>query len=200
MTTETRVEQLKSEIETLEPMEGTAGLVSEKKAELAKLEGSAVLTAKKKGDKGMTEEGVIELPSTEDDWNKASSKFAAPGLHLSEMGMPYVKTPGRSIGFPFTIVEDGPDNGREGEIFGGMDANSVWKTKEILNAVGVAHQVVNGKIQFKPADCMSKEFMSLWTQEKDTRTPEEGGKGTIYTKATKAVKVGAEITDLGIEG
>ena len=198
MTTEARVEQLKRDIEALEPLEGTAGLVSEKKAELAKLEGSAAPPAKKKGDKDMVEEGVIEFPVSEEEWDKARSKFAKAGLHLSEMGMPYVKTAGKSIAFPFTIVEDGEDNGTDGEIFAGMTPDSIWKAKEILNAVGVPYRVVNGKVQFAPSECVSKQFMSLWVEQVDSRTAAEGGKGTKYTKPTGAVKVGAETTDLGI--
>ena len=197
MATQTRIQELESDIAALETVAGTEKIVADKREQLEKLTSTAPAKPKK-GEKSMSEEDTIELPVDEQEWEKAVSKFAEAGMHLSEMGMPYVKTPGRSLGFPFTIVEDGPDYGKEGEIFAGMDKGAIWKVKEILGAIDVPVAIVNGSPQFSRAACVSKKFMSVWTEQKDSRRPEEGGKGTTYTKATGAARIGAEVTDLGI--
>jgi len=145
-----------------------------------------------------TNEGFV-LDVTPEDMERAGSKFALPGLHLSEMGMPEWETPGQSIRFPFTIIEEGTDNGKESKLVAGISKEALWKLKEILKAVDVPYKKTdNGKVSFNHMEVVGKQFMSLWTKQKDSRSVEEGGKGTEYTKPTSAYPVGTKEEDLGI--
>jgi len=135
---------------------------------------------------------------TPDEYEKAGSKFATAGAHLSECGMPEWDTPGVSIKFPFTIIEEGEDKGKEAKISAGVKPTGIWKLKEVLAALGVATKEVDGKVAFDPMECVGKKFQSLWTTEVDSRPASEGGKGGSYTKPTTALAVGAKVEDLGI--
>ena len=135
---------------------------------------------------------------TPEEYQNAGSKFAKPGAHLSECGMPEWDTPGVSIKFPFTITEEGEDNGKENKISCGVKPTGVWKLKEMLVAIGVACKETDGKVAFDPIECVGKKFLSMWTTETDTRTAAEGGKGGSYTKPTSAFPVGTKVEDLGI--
>lgn len=192
-TEEKQITELKDKIKVLEnlPGEGEADLVKSYKKELAKLEGN-----KEEGTK-VTEENVgnFEIPMTQDEYEAAGSKFANEGTHVSEMGLPSWDTPGRSIAFPFTIVE-GVDAGKENKISAGVGPTAVWKLKEVLAAVGVAVKIVNGKPNFNGAECVGKKFLSVWTKEMDTRSAEEGGKGGTYTKPTSALPITAKAEKL----
>jgi len=142
----------------------------------------AELNAKKASGSGSTPvSGDIVLNVSPEDFEKASSKFAAPGLHLSVFGMPYWKTVGKSLAFPYQICE-GEDDGKEGEIFCGISKDAAWKIKEILKAINVSYKNQNGLVAFNPADVAGKKGKVLYAQIKDTRPISEGGKGTIYTK------------------
>lgn len=131
---------------------------------------------------------------TEEEVAKAGSKFAAAGLHLSEFGMPYWKTPGASVAFPFTII-DGIDTGKESEIVAGIGKSGIWKLKEIVTACG-CEMLYNsdGKLDLDKtlAPVYGKRAKVLWTVQKDTRSVEEGGKGTTYTKPVQVLSVDAE--------
>lgn len=132
--------------------------------------------------------GDIVLQVSPEDFEKASSKFAAPGLHLVVFGMPYWKTVGKSLGFPYQICE-GEDDGKEGEIFCGISKDAAWKIKEILKALSVSYKNQNGLVAFNPADVAGKKGKVLYAQVKDSRSAEEGGKGTIYTKPLEGSNV-----------
>ncbi len=143
--------------------------------------------------------GVIVLPGvTEEDYEKSGSKFATAGLHLSEFGMPFEDTPGVSLAFPFTIIA-GNDKGKEAKINAGMSKKAVWKLREILDALGVPHTTVKGNLAFDPMAVVGKQGMTLWVQQRDSRSAEEGGKGTVYTKPVSVQPIGSEPpADLGI--
>ena len=132
---------------------------------------------------------------TADEYEKSSSKFAAVGKHLSEAGAIYWKTPHQTIGIPFTIIEEGPDYGKPGEFFASVLPKGVWKLKQILEALGV--NVVMKNVQgvkrpvFDANEIPGKQFFSVWTEQVDSRSPEEGGKGTKYSKATDALSLSA---------
>ena len=192
-TDEQKITDLKDKIAVLEglPGEGEADLVKSYKKDLTKLEGN------KEADTKVTQENVVEfeIPMTQEEYEAAGSKFADEGTHPSEMGLPYWDTPGRSIAFPFTITE-GKDAGKENKISAGIGPTAVWKLKEVLYAVGVPITFPNGKPKFNGAECVGKKFLSVWTTEMDTRTPEEGGKGGSYTKPTSALSIGAKAEKL----
>jgi len=145
-----------------------------------------------------TDDGFV-LDVDQEDYDKAGSKFALPGLHISEMGMPEWETPGKSIKFPFTIVEDGVDKDKKGKIVCGISKEALWKLKETLTAVGEEVKTTpEGKISFNHMAIAGKRFKSLWTKQKDSRSVEEGGKGTEYTKPTAAYPLDTTEEDLGI--
>lgn len=132
----------------------------------------------------------IQTNMTEEEFEKSSSKFAEVGEHLSECIDCDWKTPGKSVFFQFRIIAPGPDEGKENEISVGINPEAAWKLKEILNSLGVENGTVNGKVSFNTEDCIGKQFITVWSEYKDSRTPEEGGKGTVYTKpdSTKPVQ------------
>lgn len=142
----------------------------------------AEIDAKSNGTKGGAVSGDIVLGITPDEFDKASSKFALPGLHLSVFGMPYWKTPNKSLAFPYVIAEGSDDDDKPGEIYCGINKDAAWKIKEILKALGVTYKNANGLVAFNPADVAGKKAKVLYAQTRDERSPEEGGKGTVYTK------------------
>lgn len=133
--------------------------------------------------------GMIVLDASVDEFETSNSKFANKGLHVSEFGTPLWHTPGVSLDFPFTIIE-GPNKGLEGAISAGVSKAACWKIKEILTAVGAAYtSTKDGRVAFNPDDVAGKKALVQWDEFKDDRSPEEGGKGTVYTKPTKALKI-----------
>lgn len=141
--------------------------------------------------------GKIIIAVTPEEFDKAGSKFARVGLHESIFGMPYWEQAGISLSFPFTIVA-GSNEGIEGKISTGADKKSAWKIKEILAALGVQYDTVNGMVAFDPADVAGKRGATLWSQQKDTRTQEEGYKGTIYTKAISVHPTGSTLESIDV--
>ena len=139
---------------------------------------------------------------SEQEYESAGSKFAKAGAHLSECGMPEWETPGQSVRFPFRIIEEGEDNGKESKLVCGVSKSGIWKFKEMEKALGLQlMKSIDGKMTIQEAGlmaCVGKQFQTVWITETDSRTPEEGGKGGTYTKATSALPVGAKIEDLGI--
>lgn len=97
----------------------------------------------------------LMLTATEEEYAEAGSKFItftdAKGIPVPnsqwkdfvgktnyrkvECGMPDWDTPGKSVQYPITIIEDGPDKGKEDKLSAGVDAKGVWKAKEINIAV-----------------------------------------------------------------
>lgn len=133
--------------------------------------------------------GAIELDATPEEFEKAGSKFAKEGNHISEFREPFWETPGVSLSFPFTIVA-GPDTGIEGKISAGVSKSAMWKIKEILIGLNVSYSTnSNGKIVFNPSDVAGKKAYTKWQTMKDTRPVEEGGKGTEYTKPVSVLKI-----------
>ena len=189
-------EELENKIKVLESLDdpGVTPQIDAAKAELAAMQSAdAAPTAG-----GAAPAGVFTLPVSEDEYEKAGSKFAQPGMHLSEFGMPKWKQAGVSLSFPFTIV-GGNDKGMESELYCGVAKDGIWKLKEVQKALGVTVVVANGMPTFDPLQIVGKKGMTLWTQQKDSRSVEEGGKGTMYSKAVSVFPEGTPPpTDLGI--
>jgi hypothetical protein len=191
---EQKIVELSDKIATLKGI-GETDRAAELEAELAQLTGKAAAPAELPPAEESAATDEFVLPVTADEYEKSSSKFAAVGKHLSEAGAIYWKTQGQTIGIPFTIIEDGPDHGKTGEFFCSVLPKGVWKTKQILEAMGVnvGTKNVNGvkRPVFDANEIPGKQFYSVWTEQVDTRSPEEGGKGSKYNKATDAVGLGA---------
>jgi len=147
----------------------------------------------------MVEEGQFILDVSPEEYETAGSKFARAGLRLSELGMPEWETAGQSIRFPFIIVEEGPDNMKDGKLVAGIGKAAMWKLKEILSAAGVsATKTADGKVTFDKNAVVGKQVKVLYTTEVDSRSAEEGGKGTKYTKASGAYPADTTDESLGI--
>jgi len=138
-----------------------------------------------------------------EDYDKATSKFAKAGAHVSVLGMIEWDTPGESLKFPFTIDENTEDNGKEGKISAGVKKTALWKIRELETALGLKKGELvsnsDGKLVVKEATilaCVGKKFQTVWTKQVDSRKPEEGGKGGTYTKPTSAIPLGAKVEDL----
>lgn len=145
----------------------------------------------------MPEEFILDVGLEE--FEKSGSKFAKAGLHLVELGLPEWENQGVSIRFPFIIIEDGEDSSKEGKLVAGVGKNAAWKLKEILKSAEVPYSATkDGRVAFKSNDVVGKQCKVLYTEQVDTRTPEEGGKGTRYTKAESAYPVSATSESLGI--
>ncbi len=141
------------------------------------------------------------LPIDEEEWEKTGSKFAIANLdlvgkpiakeagHLSEMGMPSWKDPGKSMQFPFVIIEEGDDKGKAGTLFTGIKKFSL---DPIFKSCGVTYGFKNHKLAYDKIAFVGKKFLSVWQEQIDSRKPEEGGKGTKYTKPVTALPVGAK--------
>ena len=168
------VQELKDKIAKLESM-GENDLAAKYKAELSSRESGAGKVP------GTPISGDIVIGISPDEFEKSGSKFAAPGLHLSVFGLPYWKTPGKSLAFPY-VISEGDDTDKEGELYCGVSKEAAWKIKEILKALGVSYKPSNGLVAFNPADVAGKYGKVLYTQVQDERSADEGGKGTIYTK------------------
>jgi len=139
------------------------------------------------------------LDVTPEEYETAGSKFARAGLRLAELGMPEWENPGQSIRFPFIIVEEGPDNMKDGKLVAGISKGAMWKLKEILEAARTkTAKTTDGKVAFDKNAVVGKQIKVLYTTEVDSRTPEEGGKGTKYTKASAAYPPETTDESLGI--
>jgi len=197
--TQQTVAEIQEKIKILKSI-GEAERVKELEEELAalasepQLKSEEVQTMPGETTEPMADEFVLDGVSQE-EYEKATSKFAAVGKHLSEAGAIYWKTPNQSIAIPFTIVEEGPDNGKEGEIICGVSAKAIWKLKQTLEALGVEIGIknVNGvkRPMFDANQIPGKQFLSLWEEQIDSRSPEEGGKGAKYSKPTTAISLSA---------
>lgn len=145
----------------------------------------------------MTEEFILDV--SPEEYDSSGSKFASAGLHTAELGLPEWETVGSSIRFPFIIVEDGADKGRDGKIVAGISKKAIWKMKEILEAAGVpTTKTADGKVTFDKNAVVGKKVKILYTKEVDTRSAEEGGTGTEYTKASAAYPESTTSESLGI--
>lgn len=152
---------------------GEDELADKYQKELNKLSSGSIASTPAQGD--------IVLQMTPEEFEKASSKFAAPGLHNCVFGMPAWKQVGKSLEFPYVLIED-EDADKTGSIYCGVSKDAAWKIKEILKALNVQYKSANGLVSFNPAEVAGKQASILYTQVQDTRTVDEGGKGTIYTK------------------
>lgn len=191
---EQKIVELSDKIATLKGI-GEVDRAAELEAELAQLTGKATAPVELPPTEEPAATDEFVLPVSAEEYEKSSSKFAAVGKHLSEAGAIYWKTPGQTIAIPFTIIEDGPDHGKPGEFFCSVQPKGVWKLKQILEALGVqvGTKNVNGvkRPVFDANEIPGNQFYSVWTEQVDTRSPEEGGKGSKYSKATDAVALDA---------
>jgi len=139
------------------------------------------------------------LDVTPEEFETAGSKFARAGLRLAELGMPEWETPGKSIRFPFIIVEEGPDNMKDGKLVAGINKDAIFKLKQILDAASVPHtKTADGKTTFDKSAVVGKQIKVMYIATVDERPAEEGGKGTKYTKADSAYPPETTDESLGI--
>lgn len=145
----------------------------------------------------MPKEFILDM--SEEELEKASSKFVSPGLHVVEFGLPDWEQEGKTIKFPFIVAEEGEDSGKEGKMVTGIDKKSAWKMKEILKSAEITYrETKDGKVAFKPEDAAGKQCKILFKEQVDTRSAAEGGKGTKYTKGDTCYPMSTTAESLGI--
>jgi hypothetical protein len=148
-------------------------------------------------------QGKTELASatsgvTADDWDKAGSKFPKEGLHHAEFFAGEWKTVNQSVDLKFVLDgEDDEDKGKEGNLYPGTSAKSIWRFKEICKALGVEPIFKNGVLNVAAMlpSFAGKSGMVQYVPQKDTRKPEDGGTGGTYTKPITVVAVGTEVEE-----
>jgi hypothetical protein len=147
------------------------------------------------------------LPVTEEEYEAGGSKFITfpPGAKVGdvqyrevECGMPDWDTPGKSLKFPISVTEEGVDKGKEEKISTGVDSKSVWKLKEIQQAVlgeplemkagadGKKHPV------FKPAEYAGKPAVGVWTMQKGYKGGDPSAEEVLYPKLTGILPAGSK--------
>lgn len=202
----TKAEELEDKIKTLEEI-GESEAAEKYKAELAKIKGKEKEPMAEKESKGLV------APATREEYEVSASKFITIPAGKTfvereiEMSIPRWETAGHSYQFPTTVVEEGIDYGKTEKIVSGAtggEKGGIWKTKQIYFAVtghdmpmvkgadGVEHPTVI------PDEIAGQRALGHWDLAKDSRTPEEGGKGTVYSKLTNILPLGSEVEDLGI--
>lgn len=177
---EDKASELKKRIAALESADPASKKLKEYKNELERLtKGAEVATA-----------GLAEIPGiSPEDYESAGASKA--GLHVSEFGMPYWKTPGISIAFPFTIIE-GDATGTESEIFVGVSKKALFKLKEILVSLGVEiKKTKSGNVGFDFTEVAGKQGQTFWAMQKDIRPFDQGGTGSSYPKPISVLPLGA---------
>lgn len=179
-------QELKKKIRNLEALEPEPGsdeyaLLERYRRELASLASSTPTAAAPAADD-------VDFAIGESEWEAAKSKFARKGLHLAEFGVPDWATAGKSIKLPFTIIS-GPDAGIESAIYCGIDGKAIGVLKRYIQNLGIqpTFPITLSKLR---SWIPGRKAMVLWAEQMDRRPPEEGGKGTIYTKAVDILPVG----------
>lgn len=139
------------------------------------------------------------LDSTVDDVANAVSKFVEKGLRLVEFGLPeWENEANKSVRFPFIVIEEGSENGKEGKVVTGLDKKSAWKHRQLMEAGVVIFKDKDGKASFDPNEVVGKQAKIYFREQKDTRSVEEGGTGTVYTKPDNVYPADLTEADLGI--
>lgn len=133
---------------------------------------------------------------SEEEFDKAGSKFITfpPDAKVGDMqfravtlDMPDWDTPGQSIKFPVKVTEEGPDLNKEDKISCGVQSTGIWKLKQVLGNIDVEVKMVTGADKkkhpsFDRMALVGKSATGVWQMQKDSRSAEEGGKGTLYSK------------------
>jgi len=147
------------------------------------------------------------LPVTEEEYESAGSKFVTfpPGSEVgaslflhAELGMPDWDTPGKSLKFPVTITEMGPDNGKEDKISTGVDAKSIWKMKEICqNVLGKDLEMEAGADKKRhpkvtPTEYVGKPAVAHYQLIEGRKGGDPAGEKTVYPKLMALLPAGAK--------
>lgn len=120
----------------------------------------------------------ITLPVTEEDYEKAVSKFITfpPDAKVGdiqvrkvELGMVDWDTPGKSLKWPVRVIEEGIDFGKEDKISSGVDQKGVWKTRQLYeNITGTKMPMKEGADgkkhpSFDGMEFAGKQAYGVWT-------------------------------------
>ena len=160
----------------------------------------------------------FDLPVDEEQYEKAGSKFITfpPGnpkdqvgdveYREVECGMVDWETPGQSMKLPITVVEEGPDSGKEEKISFGVDAKGIWKGKEIYeNVTGKPmpmRQGQDGKNHpfIDPMELVTKHALGMWQMTSGYPGGDTSQPKTYYPKLVSVLPLGQrpEVQDAGI--
>lgn len=172
----------------------------------------------------MAQDQEFILPVTEEEYEAGGSKFiaftdesgkiipsggwarcvGAVNYREVEVGMPDWDTPGQSLKFPVEITEEGMDNGKKDKISTGVGGNSVWKLKELHQAVvggdlemkagadGKSHPVL------KPMAYAGKPALGVWEMQEGLKGGVEGAGKTYYPKLVQLLPAGEKPSTEGL--
>lgn len=143
---------------------------------------------------------LMAMGATEEDYNKASSKFVESPIPLTEDNLKKTfqmevlgknidwHETGKSYDFTVEVAENGINQGKVQVISGGALPNSIFSSKRYYRALSGKDMPMqkggDGKLHPNPdpGDIMDKRAIGIWQVTIDSRGMEEGGKGTIYPK------------------
>ena len=145
---------------------------------------------------------LMAMQASEEDYDKASSKFVQPpptlALISDNLGKRFTmlvkgmdidwKEQGISYEFTVAVDEKGANNGMAQSIFGGAKADSIWSSKKYYLALTGKNMPMTKGADGKqhpnpdPDDIKGKAALGVWEIQRDKRGEDEGGKGTIYPK------------------
>ena len=155
---------------------------------------------------------AIILPDvTEEEYNASGSKFVTfpAGTKTGdiqcrkiEIGMLDWDTPGQSMKVPITVLDEGPDEGKEDKLSFGVLATGIWKGKEIYRAITGGNMPMKTGSDGKnhpapnPEDLAGKTAYGIWVMQ-------EGKKGGVgetvtYPKLTSISAEPVQTEGLGI--
>jgi len=200
-----RADELERKISILTKQGVPDSVIQKYRKELEKLKGASEAEQNTKQEEvaqsmspggQFTDSGFV-IDTTPEEWEASDSKYPSrTGLLLSEAQMPDWKTPGVSLDFPFTIIESGPDEGKEGHIYTSLKKFSL---QPVLNAMGVKLEFTpDGKPKFNHLEVPGKQFLSHWVMKKDERSAAEGGTGKTFPYCAGAYPIGTKEEDLGL--
>jgi hypothetical protein len=145
---------------------------------------------------------LMAMQTTEDEYKEAGSKFVSPPATMAlipeNLGKRFTmlvkgvgldwKDPGVSYDFTVSVQEKGINEGMTQSIFGGAQAKSIWSSKKYYEALaGKPMPMVKGPDGQQhpnpdPDAVVGKTAVGVWEIQKDKRSADEGGTGTIYPK------------------
>ena len=139
----------------------------------------------------MGEVGEIRIPVSQEEWEKSSGKPKV-GSHPVEVINCGWETEGKSIKFEVQITK-GTEEGKQDKIVGGALPGKTFKTKEILDNLGVPYKFVKGALSFNFEDVIGKEGVGIWSEETGHKGGDPSGPVVKYPKLQTILKKGAKI-------
>lgn len=145
----------------------------------------------------------------EDEYNTAGSKFITfPAIPPPKVGDWQFRdiicgtldwdSPGKSMKLPVTVVEEGPDKGKEEKISFGVDKKGIWKGKEIYLAI-TGHEMpmakgADGKNHPAPdpIELYEKPAIGGWQMQMGKKGGDPNAEDVLYPKLVSILAPGTK--------